>query len=780
MLFLARAGFDVSETMETIDDALRLAQAGALDLGSAADIATNVLTGFRLETDQATRVVDVLALAANSANTDVMQLGQAMKFVAPVAAGVGVELETAAAAIGALSDAGLQATMAGTGLRRVLGTLEQPTSSEAEVLKRLGIELSEVEVSSVGLVAALKRLQKSGIDTGTALELFGDRGGPAFSVLVNSIPKIEAMDTKLQGAAGTAERIAAIMDDNLNGALLAVKSAFEAVILAMGELGAESVLTGFMRGLASLLRTVANNIEIVTKVGTILGAALASGVIYRGFMSAVAWLGKFNIGATIAANRMVLLRGGLFAAVTALVMFSDQLSVAGDGFITLEDYGKAAMEGINEAIDEMVDVFVYGMNESQKAGDTASNNISLAFIALLRAIAQILDKVGGIIVGTLGAIGFSVQAALEGRWKDIGATFSGAFMEGFNQSVLTDFIDDTFDRAETKAIERAKRIHDENKAAAEAAGGATVPTEPVVEPPAVVTGRDFAQVLSDLDKEYKLLKMTNAEREIQAEIMQIEKELERQLTDGEKELLAVKIGTLNALARQNDLLNEIVGPQEDLAQRVKDLKILYDEGRISLEQYNLEMEKARQTSLSFATDAASGVSRGFQRIKDDIRDVSAVAEDTLVSAFGGAEDALVSFVTKGSADFKGLIDSILGDLTRLLLRQALLALIPGFGPALSAAPLPGFQTGGSFKVGGSGGPDSQLVAFKGTPGEKVNVQTPGQQQKTEAPKVNVPIKVVNQMDPRATIDAIDTPAGERVILNVIQRNPSAVRRLLGG
>lgn len=50
--------------------------------------------------------------------------------------------------------------------------------------------------------------------------------------------------------------------------------------------------------------------------------------------------------------------------------------------------------------------------------------------------------------------------------------------------------------------------------------------------------------------------------------------------------------------------------------------------------------------------------------------------------------------------------------------------------ALSAADLAtafvGFQHGGSFSVGGSGGADSQLVAFRATPGERVTVNPPGQ------------------------------------------------------
>lgn len=54
---------------------------------------------------------------------------------------------------------------------------------------------------------------------------------------------------------------------------------------------------------------------------------------------------------------------------------------------------------------------------------------------------------------------------------------------------------------------------------------------------------------------------------------------------------------------------------------------------------------------------------------------------------------------------------------------------------------PGFASGGSFTVPGSGGTDSQLVRFKASPGERVTVQTPGQQQRGQGMTVNIPITV---------------------------------------
>jgi TP901 family phage tail tape measure protein len=266
MTYLARAGFNTQQVMATVDDALRLAQAGALDLGSAADIASNVLTGFRIDADDAARVIDVLALAANSSNTNVQQLGDAMKLVAPVAAGMKVSLEESTAAVSALSDAGLQATLAGTGLRRILSELEAPSVKTQKILRELGLTTSDVKISQVGLTKALETLAKAGVDTGLALEIFGDRGGPAFEVLSSGIPKVKALTEAYDKATGTAQKMADVMDNNLNGAMLAVRSAVEAVVLAFGELGGESTLTVFFRGLAVIIRGVANNLATITSV----------------------------------------------------------------------------------------------------------------------------------------------------------------------------------------------------------------------------------------------------------------------------------------------------------------------------------------------------------------------------------------------------------------------------------------------------------------------------------------------------------------------------------
>ena len=149
--FLAQAGFDVNEVMSALPGTLNLATAGGLGLARAADIASNVLTGFNLNVSEADRVADVLALTANSTNTNVMQMGDAMKFAASVAAAADADFEETAAAIGLLANAGFQGTMGGTALRGAMSKLLNPTKAAQKILDKLGISA----VTSTGSLRAV-------------------------------------------------------------------------------------------------------------------------------------------------------------------------------------------------------------------------------------------------------------------------------------------------------------------------------------------------------------------------------------------------------------------------------------------------------------------------------------------------------------------------------------------------------------------------------------------------------------------------------------------------
>ena len=276
MEFLARAGFETNEILSALPATLNLAAAGALDLGEAADIASNIMSGFNIEATEMGRVADVLALAAASANTTVGQLGQGMKFAAPVAAAFGQSLEDITALMSALGDAGIQASMAGTNLRQIMLALANPTSEAAATLERYGVGLEEVNPAMHSLVDVMMRLKEANITTGDSLKIFSARTAGAYLAIQSMLPKVNELSGSLLEADGAAKRMADTMSDNLKGDILEMKSAFEGLILSVGESGASGALRTSIQSMRDGLRALGENADQV--IFTIEVLAVAFGV----------------------------------------------------------------------------------------------------------------------------------------------------------------------------------------------------------------------------------------------------------------------------------------------------------------------------------------------------------------------------------------------------------------------------------------------------------------------------------------------------------------------
>lgn len=201
--FLAQAGLNAQEVLAATPGMLNLSRVGALDLASAADIATNVLQGMNMSIDETGRVVDVLAKAAVTSNTSVEQLGTAMAYAAPGAAAAGVSLEETAAAIGALSDAGMQGSMAGTSIRGILSRLVPTGKAAQKQFKKLGIQVTDEAGNMRNFVDILEEMHEKTKDLSDAdlttfrNVVFGQRAGTAIQVLMDA-----AGSGKLRGSTG--------------------------------------------------------------------------------------------------------------------------------------------------------------------------------------------------------------------------------------------------------------------------------------------------------------------------------------------------------------------------------------------------------------------------------------------------------------------------------------------------------------------------------------------------------------------------------------------------
>lgn len=256
MRLLGQAGFKTNQIIEAMPGLLDLAVAGELSIKDATDITAASLAGFRLQASDSARAADVLAAAATNSNTNVFQLGDAIKYVAPIAAGMGITIEDTAAAIGVLSNAGLQGSMAGTGLRQVLSSLATPTKEAADTLRAYGIAAQDVNPATHSLTEILETLAKAGLTTTDALVIAGDRGGNALSTLVQSTDSLVKLNGVMDQAGGAAKRMAGIMGDNWRGDLLQLRSAVEELGLKMGDAGLSKYMRDATQSATDFVRAI--------------------------------------------------------------------------------------------------------------------------------------------------------------------------------------------------------------------------------------------------------------------------------------------------------------------------------------------------------------------------------------------------------------------------------------------------------------------------------------------------------------------------------------------
>ena len=146
--YLALAGYDAEKAAAALPTVLKLAGAGAMELGQASDMVTDSMSALGIEATEAnlTQFSDQLAKAASKSNTSVSQLGEAILTVGGTAQGLAggtTELNTA---LGILADNGIKAAEGGTHLRNMILSLQNARNSDAAALfEKMGLSAYDAE-----------------------------------------------------------------------------------------------------------------------------------------------------------------------------------------------------------------------------------------------------------------------------------------------------------------------------------------------------------------------------------------------------------------------------------------------------------------------------------------------------------------------------------------------------------------------------------------------------------------------------------------------------------
>ncbi|MGA4501445.1 phage tail tape measure protein [Bacillus bombysepticus] len=277
MMYLAQAGFKTGDIMKAMPGMLDLAAAGALDLGTAADIASNIMSGFGLSADKATHTADVLALAASNSNTNVTQMGEAMKYAAGTAHTVGFSMEETSAAIMAMANSGLQGSVAGQAFATSLGRLAKPTKEMRKVMDELNLSFFDQQGKIKPLPTIIKELEdKTGSMTNqqksaTLTTLFGAEAYKNWAALMQEgSEKLEKNTKALEKADGAAAKMAKTMNDNLKGKWIEFTSALEGLAITIFTLIAPA-LAAIVLGLTQVVRWVDGTIKRFVDLNNYIG-----------------------------------------------------------------------------------------------------------------------------------------------------------------------------------------------------------------------------------------------------------------------------------------------------------------------------------------------------------------------------------------------------------------------------------------------------------------------------------------------------------------------------
>lgn len=312
--FLAMAGFTPQAIQAALPGVLNMALAGGMDLGESADISSNILSQFHLDPKEMDRVSDVLTAAFTRTNTDLLNIGEAMKYAGTGMAGLGVDVERTTAMIGVMANVGLRGSIAGTGLQTTFSRLAAPTGKAKAALKELGVTVADatgkMRPAEVVLSDIFKSIKKYGDTDQLSFfkDIAGEEAAKSFQALVMSAGSgdLQKLLADLRASQGEAQKAAKVMADNLGGDLKNLDSAWEGFRIQVEET-ADGPLRKLTQNLSDAITAASEWVKanprlaqtLLLVVGGALALAVAIGALSLAVGILIGPLAKLQLGFTV-------------------------------------------------------------------------------------------------------------------------------------------------------------------------------------------------------------------------------------------------------------------------------------------------------------------------------------------------------------------------------------------------------------------------------------------------------------------------------------------------
>ncbi len=440
MLIMGRAGFDTTQIDNMIAHAMNLSRATRTSIEDATNILSDTMRQFNLDSSQTENVADILVATANSSAQSLVDLGEAFKYVAPVAKEFRISLSDTAKIVGTLANFGIKGSMAGTATRNIMARMSN------EVVQDL---YSQIGVPVVDDMGQWRNFADIIQDVGRAVSnlpddkkmsifdrLFGLRAIAGGIKLTGKT--FEELNRSIDNAAGTAANTAKEMDAGIGGSFRLFYSALRGIGEAVGQVITPFVkkwtdaFTDVMNGIANwvlkngeFVTSTLKTILTVMTLGTTLiaaGAAIkAASVVISAALSAI-WtatnLVTFSVRSLgIAFILMTSPVALLVASLGAIAVVSSNTAKVfsgklGNAFKTVVGYitdGKEKIIDITKSImDNMVTLSEFIGYAIGKAAKAVS---SIKLTDIIAGIDSVYAKIVGFVSGVVSAVASIVGSA---------------------------------------------------------------------------------------------------------------------------------------------------------------------------------------------------------------------------------------------------------------------------------------------------------------------------------------------------------------------------------
>ena len=325
---LASAGLKVSDIYKAMPGVLDFAAAGQMKLADAAKVATTVMHQYGMQAADMGKIADVIAHAASKSSAEVSDMGVAFNYFGTIAKQAHISLAQTAAAFEILADAGTRGSKAGTAMRQMIASLENPSKEAEKALKSLGISVRDAEKNLLPLDQIIGRLKPLLHDTGAGFEIFGKRFTEVVGLIEAGPEKFRALTRAAEETAGASRAMATTLMQGYQGTLKRFNDELDSMHVKIGAAlapASEAMIKNFGEPMVKMVGHLADSFRELPAPVQQAGLALSTVAQWAG--PAITALGSLALA-------WPLISSGAIAVAGAMAGLAPLVIAAGAAFAT--------------------------------------------------------------------------------------------------------------------------------------------------------------------------------------------------------------------------------------------------------------------------------------------------------------------------------------------------------------------------------------------------------------------------------------------------------------